>query len=172
MSDVLMDLNAHYKAVRARLNAGPPPKCQPLPELATEPVAAPPVTPPLTGLAYSLQPSVLLHGFRGFPELKEKILPILEKHCINWKDAVGKSQKWIYVECRFEIYVKLNAHGWSLTQIGRLCGDRDHTTILNGITRFLKKNLSEAEFGMCKDLGMRPVDYYENKIILKDMGRM
>jgi hypothetical protein len=43
---------------------------------------------------------------------------------------------------------------------------------LNGITRFLKKNLSEAEFGMCKDLGMRPVDYYENKIILKDMGRM
>jgi len=172
MSDALIDLQAHYKAVRARLNAGPPPKTLPLPEPAPEPVAAPPVTPPLTDLAYAMQASQLLQGLRCAPEIKEKILPILEKHRFNWKMASGRSQKWPHVECRFEIYAKLNAHGWSLGQIGRLCGDRDHTTILNGIKRFLSKNLSEAEFGMCKDLGTRPVDYYEAKVVLTAMGKM
>ena len=108
-----------------------------------------------------------MKGLRGFPEIKAKILPILEKHRINWKDASGDSQKWMYVECRFEIYAKLNAHGWSLSQIGRLLGDRDHTTVLSGIKRFIKKNLSEAEIAMCKDLGMRPVDYYDAKETLK-----
>jgi len=172
MSDALIDLQAHYKAVRARLNAGPPPKPLPLPEPAPEPVAAPPVTPPLEALSIATRAPQLLQGLRCFPEIKAKILPILEKHRINWKDASGRSQKWRYVECRFEIYAKLNAHGWSLSQIGRLCGDRDHTTVLNGINRFLKKNLSEAQFGMCKDLGMRPVDYYEAKVVLTSIGRM
>jgi hypothetical protein len=59
MSDVLMDLNAHYKAVRARLNAGPPPKPLLLPEPVPEPVAAPPVTPPLTDLAYDAGVSII-----------------------------------------------------------------------------------------------------------------
>lgn len=172
MSDVLMDLNAHYKAVRARLNAGPPPKPQLLPEPAPEPVAAPSVTPPLTDFAYEMRSSQLLQGLRCFPEIKAKILPILEKHRINWRDASGRSQKWVYVECRFEIYAKLNAHGWSLSQIGRLCGDRDHTTILSGISRFLRKNLSEPEIAMANECGMRPVDYYEAKVVLKSMGRM
>tara|TARA_R110002126_G_scaffold101185_8_gene233143 strand:+ start:3921 stop:4442 length:522 start_codon:yes stop_codon:yes gene_type:complete len=172
MSDVLMDLHAHYKAVRARLNAGPPPKPLPLPEPAPEPVAAPPVTPPLTDFAYAMQASQLLQGLRCAPEIKEKILPILERHLISWKDAAGKSQMWKYTKCRFEIYVKLYAHGWSLSQIGRLCGDRDHTTVLNGIKKFIRENMTEAELGMCKDLGMRPVDYWEAKVVLTAMGRM
>ena len=172
MSDILMDLNAHYKAVRARLNAGPPPKPHLLPEPVPEPVAAPPATPPLTDFAYAMQASQLLQGLRCAPEIKEKILPILEKHRFNWKMASGRSQKWPHVECRFEFYAKLNAHGWSLSQIGRLCGDRDHTTILNGIKRFIRNNLSETEIAMANDCGMRPVDYYEAKVVLKSMGRM
>jgi len=169
MSDALMDLHAHYKAVRARLNAGPP---KPLPK-PPKPLPEPsPVVAPLTELAYFLQPSVLLSGLRGFPELKEKIFPILEKHRIEWRDVCGKSQKWKHTKCRFEVFAKLNAHGWSLSKIGRLCGDRDHTTVLSGINRFLKENLTEQEIAMCKELGVRPVDYYENKMVLKDMGRM
>jgi hypothetical protein len=169
MSDALIDLHAHYKAVRARLNAGPPKPMPKPPEPLPEPL---PVVAPLTELSYSLQPSVLLSGLRGFPELKEKIFPILEKHRIEWRDVCGKSQKWKYTKCRFEVFVKLNAHGWSLSKIGRLCGDRDHTTVMNGINRFIKENLTEQEIAMCKDLGVRPVDYYENKMVLKDMGRM
>lgn len=171
MSDALMDLHNHYKAVRARLNAGPPPKPQPLPEPEPEPAPAPPVTPPLTELAYSLQPSVLLRGLRGFPDLKERIFPILEKHRIEWSDVCGKSQKWKYTKCRFEVFAKLNAHGWSLSQIGRLCGDRDHTTVLNGIKKFLKENLTEEEIEVCKSAGMRTVDYWEGKTLLREMRR-
>ena len=169
MSDALIDLQAHYKAVRARLNAGPPKPLPKPPKPLPEPL---PVVAPLTELSYSLQPSVLLSGLRGFPELKEKILPILEKHRIKWRDVCGKSQKWKYTKCRFEVFVKLNAHGWSLSKIGRLCGDRDHTTVLNGINRFIKENLSEEEIAMAKDCGIRPVDYYENKMILIACGRM
>jgi len=169
MPDALMDLNAHYKAVKARLNAGPPPKPQMLPEPEPEPVPAPPVTPPLTGLAYSLQPSVLLRGLRGFPDLKERIFPILEKHCVEWVDVCGKSQKWKYTKCRFEVFVSLNAHGWSLSKIGRLCGDRDHTTVLSGIKRFIRENLTEEEIDVCTAAEMRPVDYWEGKTLLRKM---
>ena len=169
MSDALIDLQAHYKAVRARLNAGPPKPLPKPPKPLPEPL---PVVAPLTELSYSLQPSVLLSGLRGFPELKEKILPILEKHRIEWRDVCGKSQKWKYTKCRFEVFVKLNAHGWSLSKIGRLCGDRDHTTVLNGINRFIKENLSEEEIAMAKDCGIRPVDYYEAKVYLKKIERM
>ena len=172
MSDVLMDLNAHYKAVRARLNAGPPPKTKLLLEPAPEPIPEPPVkvlvTPPLTALAAAPMPEIM-RGLRSTTEVKDKILPILERHRISWKDAAGKSQMWKYTKCRFEIYVKLYAHGWSLSQIGRLCGDRDHTTVLNGIKRFVKENLTEEEVAVCHAAGMRPVDYWEGKTLLREM---
>lgn len=174
MSDVLMDLHNHYKAVRARLNAGPPPKPQPAqkptPAVLPEPPAMvppkPPETPPLTALAANPE---IIRGLRSTAEVKEKILPILEKHKIGWNDASGKSQQWKYTKCRFEIYVKLYAHGWSLSQIGRLCGGRDHTTVLNGIKKFIKENLTEEEIEVCLAAGMRPVDYWEGKTLLKEM---
>lgn len=168
MSDVLMDLNAHYKAVRARLNAGPPPKLVALPPpLPPEPEPEPeaPVATPLDMLrTYAPE---LLRGLHASQEVGEKILPILEKHRMNWVDTMTKSQKWKYTKCRFEIYAKLNAHGWSLSQIGRLCGKRDHTTILSGIQRFIKDNLTEEEIAFAKETGMRPVDYYDAKETLR-----
>jgi hypothetical protein len=165
MSDALMDLHAHYKAVRARLNAGPP-KPQPLPEPAPEPAPEAPATAPLTAMGTTPD---IIKGLCSTMQVKEKILPILEKHQISWKDASGKSQQWKYTKCRFEIYAKLYAHGWSLSQIGRLCGYRDHTTVLNGIRKFIKENMTEVEIAMCKDLGMRPVDYLEGKAQLREM---
>jgi len=173
MSDALMDLHNHYKAVRARLNGGPPPRqkvlLEPEPEALPEPPAAIPVTPPLTALAVTAPMPEIMRGLRSTTEVKDKILPILEKHQISWKDASGRSQKWKYTKCRFEIYVKLYAHGWSLSQIGRLCGDRDHTTVLNGIKRFVKENLTEEEVAVCQAAGMRPVDYWEGKTLLREM---
>ena len=169
MSDALMDLHAHYKAVRARLNGVPPSRLVEVPVLPP-PAPEPPAPPPLDMLkTYAPE---LLRGLNSSKEIREKILPILEKHRINWIDTIGKSQKWKYTKCRFEVYAKLNAHGWSLGQIGRLCGDRDHTTVLSGINRFLRENLTEAEIAMAKDCGVRVVDYYENKMILIDCGRM
>ena len=169
MSDALMDLHAHYKAVRARLNGVPPSRLVEVPVLPP-PAPEPPATPPLDMLkTYAPE---LLRGLNSSKEIREKILPILEKHRINWIDTIGKSQKWKYTKCRFEVYAKLNAHGWSLGQIGRLCGGRDHSTVLSGINRFLRENLTEAEIAMAKDCGVRVVDYYENKMILIACGRM
>ena len=165
-----MDMHAHYKAVRARLNAGPPPKVvAPPPPPEPEPEVAPePLMPPLTHLAHTLKASELLRGLKMCPpEVKEKLLPVLEKHMVSWANVSGKSQEWKYTKCRFEVYVKLSAHGWSLSQIGRLCGDRDHTTVRSGILRFIKDKLTEGELGMCKDLGMRPVDYYDARETLR-----
>jgi hypothetical protein len=164
-----MDLHAHYKAVRARLNGGLPSRLVEVPVLPP-PEPELPATPPLDML--KTHAPELLRGLQSSKEIREKILPILEKHRINWIDTIGKSQKWKYTKCRFEVFVKLNAHGWSLSQIGRLCGDRDHTTVLSGINRFLKENLTEAEIAMAKDCGMRAVDYYENKMVLIECGRM
>jgi hypothetical protein len=172
MSDALMDLQAHYKAVRARLNAGPPkpPPALPKPTEEAQTRSEPEqlkIIPPLTFLGMYPTAVQRLKGLRCPVEVKEKLLPILEKHRIPWAEAVGKSQKAPCVKVRLEIYAKLNAHGWSLSQIGRLCGDRDHTTVLSGIQRVVKMNLSEVELGMCKDLGMRPVDYYDAKMTLR-----
>jgi len=179
MSDALMDLHAHYKAVRARLNAGspkPPPalpkpseeaQSTPEPQQPTPEPEQPKIIPPLTFLGMYPTAVQLLKGLRCPVEVKEKLLPILEKHRIPWAEAAGQSRKAPCIKVRLEIYAKLSAHGWSLSQIGRLCGDRDHTTVLSGINRFIKMNLNEVELGMCKDLGMRPVDYYDAKMTLR-----
>lgn len=166
MTDALMDLHAHYKAVRARLNGGPPSRLVEVPVLPP-PAPEPPATPPLDML--KTHAPELLRGLQASKEIREKILPILEKHRINWIDTIGKSQKWKYTKCRFEVYAKLNAHGWSLGQIGRLCGGRDHSTILSGINRFLKQNLTEKEIWVAKECEMRVVDYYEAKVRLKEL---
>lgn len=162
MSDVLMDLHAHYKAIKTRLN-GPTPK--PVIFRPPEPVVIP--TAPLTELAYKLRATELLRGLKCAPEVKQKILPILEKHRMTWREACSRSQRWQYTRCRFEIYARLSAHGWSLPQIGRMCGDRDHTTILSGIRKFIKENLTEEELAVAKEVGMRPVDYYDAKMTLR-----
>lgn len=166
MSDALIDLHNHYKAVRARLNGGQPPKPQALTEPQPEATPAPPAIPPLTALATPAED--LIRGLRGFPAIREKVLPVLSRHNIRWVDAVGKSQKWKYTKCRFEIYVTLRAHGLSLSQIGRLCGDRDHTTVLHGIRKFLAENLSDMQRMVCKDLGVCPSKYYVHWMELKE----
>jgi hypothetical protein len=48
-----------------------------------------------------------------------------------------------------------------------MCGDRDHTTILSGIRKFIKENLTEEELAVAKEVGMRPVDYYDAKMTLR-----
>ena len=172
MSDVLMDLQTHYKAVRARLNAGPPPKPIQIDEPAPEPVKTDPepvLEGPLTVWARSQTEHELLRGLRCASEAKEQILCVLKKHRMSWKEVVARDQRWKYSECRFEIYANLNARGWSLPQIGRLCGGRDHTTVLSGIRRFIKKNMTPMKLQVCEDVGMRPVVYCVRMLELREM---
>jgi len=169
MSDVLMELHAHYKAVRARLNAGPP-------KVAVEPEPAPEAAPepkpePMMPLDY-LKPVPRLDLIRGLvasDETKYRILPILERNRITWEDVCSRHQNARYVRIRSEIYVTLKAHGWSLPQIGRLVG-RDHTTVMNSIKRFVAANLSDLHFEVCEIVEMDPVRCLYWKMHLKRLG--
>jgi hypothetical protein len=170
MSDVLMDLHAHYKAVRARLNAGRP-KVALEPEPAPEP-ALEPTPEPMTPLD-NLKPVPkfnLMQGLIASDETKNRILPVLERNRITWKDVCSRHQTPRYVRIRSEIYVNLRANGWSLPQIGRLVGKRDHTTVMNSIKRFVAANLSDLDFEVCEIVEMDPVRYLYWKMQLKGLG--
>ena len=165
-----MDLHNHYKNVRARLNAGPPVKL-PAPEPEPEPEPIVEVAPePILPLAYlkPLPEADLMRGFMGSIETRLKIHPILEKHRITWREVCAKNQKAPFVKARTEIYIALNATGWSLKQIGNLVGKRDHTTVLNSIQRFVKSYMTDAERDMCKDLEFSHVRYCYGKMSIKE----
>jgi hypothetical protein len=169
MSDVLMELHAHYKAVRARLNAGPPKVAaepEPAPEAATEPEPEPMM--PLDHLK-PVPRFDLMQGLLASDDTRSRILPILERNRITWKDVCGRYQNARHVRIRSEIYVTLRAHGWSFPQIGRLVGKRDHTTVMNSINRFVAANLSDLHFEACEIVEMDPVRCLYWKMQLKRM---
>ena len=147
MSDILMELHTHYKAVRARLNGEPPKPPPPLPPL-----------PPLEYLA-TLPPINYLEGLCCPPSTKEMVLPILKKHRMVWRNATLDKRDAAHILLRSQIYVVLNATGWSLPRIGALCGGRDHTTVLNSIKRFVKSYLTDEERALCKELDLKEVQY-------------
>jgi hypothetical protein len=167
MSDALMDLHAHYKAVRARLNAGPP-KVATDPEPAPEPLPEPEPMMPLDHLK-PVPKFDLMKGLLASDETKSRILPILERNRITWKDVCGRYQNARHVRIRSEIYIALKAHGWSFPQIGRLVGKRDHTTVMNSVKRFMASNLSDLDFEVCEVVEMEPVRYLYWKMQLKRM---
>jgi chromosomal replication initiation ATPase DnaA len=56
----------------------------------------------------------------------------------------SKNRRMDYVLCRQEAAYRLNTElKFSLSQIGRLMGHRDHTTVLHAINRY-KKNLAQG----------------------------
>ena len=129
MSDYFLALSDHYKAVRARLNGGPPPRPValtiptdwPVSEPAPEPEPpAPPPAPPVP-LVY-LPPRTA----------KRVACAALVPHGMTFEQAMGPSRTAPYVAARASVYHALRAHGWSLMKIGIFCG-RDHTTVMNAL---------------------------------------
>jgi len=126
------ELIDHYKQVRARLNAGPPPPWvqpqapAPAPVLLTfepEPALPSPPFDPMPGATCS-------------PDTKAAILPVLYKHGLTWPQLIARNNHMTHVNARAEIYVLLRERKWSYIQIGRLVGGRDHTTIINSVQRY------------------------------------
>jgi len=137
----LEELHAHYKAVRARLDGGvkkepafrliypePPPAVYPdpidVPTPATEPVAAP--------AAATETPA------------RRIMNEVAEKHNMPVAAFRSQSRTMPFVNLRHEACYRLSTElGFSLKQIGRLMGNRDHTTVMNAIRRH-KKILAEG----------------------------
>lgn len=136
MSDYLTDLNAHYKAVRGRLSPKPPAPPAAAPE-PPEPVAPPPepVAPPPPPLPLKEYP---MKGVFLPAEIKADIICVLRKFDMQWGDAISPRKTNKHLMVRAHIYAAVRHYGWSYQRIARLCGGRDHTTVLNALQNLEK----------------------------------
>ena len=130
----LEELHAHYKAVRARLDSGPVKETNvhvgpfmrlkgPYPDPLDSPAPAP---------APAETPA------------RKILMEVAEKHKMPVASFRSKSRTMPFINLRHEACYRLSTElGFSLMQIGRLMGNRDHTTVLNAIRRH-KKILAEG----------------------------
>ena len=130
----LEELHAHYKAVRARLDNGPVKETNvhvgpfmrlkgPYPDPLDSPAPAP---------APAETPA------------RKILMEVAEKHKMPVASFRSKSRTMPFINLRHEACYRLSTElGFSLMQIGRLMGNRDHTTVLNAIRRH-KKILAEG----------------------------
>jgi len=143
----LEELHAHYKAVRARLDK-PAKKEVAVRLIYPEPASAPgPYPDPLDSPA---PVAVVIEAPAKAPETPaetpaRKILnEVAEKHKMPVASFRSKSRTMPFINLRHEACYRLSTElGFSLMQIGRLMGNRDHTTVLNAIRRH-KKILAEG----------------------------
>jgi hypothetical protein len=121
MTDYYTALTEHYKAVRSRLNAGPPPPWRQPVLPAPEPEPEPPVA--------ELPPASFQYTMSAARRIAVAALVV---HKMTWTDAMGPRRTLPYTNARKDVYAALRKHGWSLMKIGIFCG-RDHTTIMNAL---------------------------------------
>jgi chromosomal replication initiator protein len=124
----LEELNAHYKAVRARLNGGPPkPVFIAPPKPEPEPVPQPVV-------------QVILSEPMPLTSTQQILKEVAEKHGVTVEDLKGPCRRLKYALPRHEAaYRIVKELGFSLPKTGRVLGKRDHTTILNSVRKYEKK---------------------------------
>jgi chromosomal replication initiation ATPase DnaA len=74
-------------------------------------------------------------GNKRIVETKQVVAAIAQRHGVTFNDIMGPSRKRNIVAARFEAIVTVAQlrHLWSLPEIGRFFGNRDHTTILHAI---------------------------------------
>ena len=123
MTDYYTALTEHYKAVRSRLNGGPPPPWR-------QPVLPPPPPPPPEPDPPEPEP-VLAYQYT-MSAARRIAQAALVPHGMTWTDAMGLRRTLPYTNARKDVYAALRKHGWSLSKIGIFCG-RDHTTIMNAL---------------------------------------
>ena len=120
--DYFLALSDPYKAVRSRLNRGPPPR----------PVAIAPPPPPEPEPEPDL-PELPPASFQYTMSAARRIAQAaLVPHGMTWTDAMGPSRTLPYTNARKDVYAALRRHGWSLKKIAIFC-NRDHTTIMNAL---------------------------------------
>ena len=120
MTDYFLALSDHYKAVRSRLNRGPPPR--PVAIAPPPPKPESPAPEPEPALAYQYTMSAARRIAVG----------ALTPHGMTWTDAMSPARTLPYTNARKDVYAALRRHGWSLKKIAIFCG-RDHTTIMNAL---------------------------------------
>jgi len=71
----------------------------------------------------------------GMAETKQLVAAIAKRHGVTFADIMGPCRRAKIVAARFEAIVAVAQvrYAWSLPQLGRFFGGRDHTTILHAI---------------------------------------
>ena len=129
--DYHLALSDHYKAVRSRLNRGPPPRLAaiaPPPPPPPEPEPEPPAPEP--------EPLAFQYTMSAARRIAQAALA---PHGMTWTDAMSPARTLPYVNARRDVYTALRKHGWSLKKIAIYCG-RDHTTVLNALQPKKERN--------------------------------
>ena len=119
--DYHLALSDHYKAVRSRLNGGPPPRAVAIAPPPPEPEPEPP----------ALEPEPLAYQYT-MSAAKRIAVGALTPHGMTWADAMSPARTLPYTNARRDVYAALRRHGWSLKKIAIFCG-RDHTTVMNAL---------------------------------------
>ena len=134
----LEELNAHYKAVRARLD-GPLPKKQV------------PASPVIFGTHSDSVVAAPKKEPEPIPAMMEtpskKIMSeVARKHEVPISVYKDHNRKMSFILCRQEAAYRLKTElGFSLSQIGRIFGNRDHTTIRHAVIQYTKKLAANNE---------------------------
>jgi hypothetical protein len=132
----LEELHAHYKAVRARLDGGV--KKEPAVRLIYPEPASAPYPDPLDSPA---PVAIAIEAPSAPTETPARRImnEVAEKHNMPLAAFRSKSRTIPFINLRHEACYRLSTElGFSLMQIGRLMGNRDHTTVLNAIRRHKK----------------------------------
>lgn len=156
--DTSFDWKSHYKAVRARLHAAPqkpaPVVTLPCPisdkppaleQLVWEPkridvanLYARPIGPTM------VEPYLL---WSNVAEMRAAIADVCERYGVTQTDLFSRRRDHKLVSVRHELmWMVKNRTTWSLPEIGRRLGGRDHTTVMHGIRKHqLKVDAQKVE---------------------------
>ena len=85
----------------------------------------------------TIAPVKVQQDFSSLPgpsRARSVLLAVADEHGVAARDLIGRFRSKPLREARFVLYARLKDEmNWSLPQVGRFCGGRDHTTILHGI---------------------------------------
>lgn len=65
--------------------------------------------------------------------ISDIVAAVADAFNMDSKDVIGQQRFKYIMRARFALYKVLHVRGMSLSNIGRVCGGRDHTTIIHGL---------------------------------------
>jgi type IV secretory pathway VirB10-like protein len=99
----------------------------------------------------------------GSIETRREMNKVLKKHSMSWQEMMQHQRSQKFIDARADVYLFLHDIGWSLTKIGRICGGRDHTTILHNLRRAIKARLTDEDAVGLAAMGGNLIQYYDWK---------
>lgn len=65
--------------------------------------------------------------------ISDLVAAVANEFHMDAQDVIGTKRFKYIMRARFALYKVLHVRGMSLSNIGRVCGGRDHTTIIHGL---------------------------------------